>query len=216
LPPPGRAVYEQEVAALQEDVRAFTRMLAEHGADWVTLEHKFGREGAPAVDVTLPRGGTIKVSGAIDRIDRRKNGLVIIDYKTGSTFEYDARSRVYRGGRRLQHVLYVAVAEQLLDEPVVAAEYHFPTLRARNHVAAYTRDDLREGLDVVERLIDLAAGGLFHPTDNADDCKICDYAAVCRVHVPENGNPQSPPVEWMRTHGAAHEILETLRELRGL
>lgn len=214
LPPPGRAVYELEVGALRRDVDAFVGMLRQTGGEWVALEHVFGRRGRKPVKVELPGGATIRVTGAIDRVDRRPEGLVVIDYKTGGSFDYDRRSGIYRGGRRLQHVLYRTVAEQLFDEPVIGAEYHFPTVKARNHVAAYSREDLTDGLAVIDRLLDLAATGLFFPTDEASDCRICDFQTVCRAGMQEGSGFVSPPVEWTRAAVALDE-LQPLRELRG-
>src|SRR5690606_1312224 len=112
LPSAGDAVYQVEADALRDDVLAFVRMIREDGPDWIELERKFGREGTPPVSLPLA-SGALTMSGAIDRIDRQGDGsLVIIDYKTGGTYDYRRDTGIYRGGRRLQHVLYAAVAEQ--------------------------------------------------------------------------------------------------------
>lgn len=214
LPPPGPAVFAVEVNALKRDAKAFVMMVRKLGAEWVALEHKFGRDGAPPVQLMVKRDASIRVTGAIDRVDRRREGLVVIDYKTGSKYEYDRKSGTYRGGRRLQHVLYRAIAEQLFGEPVIGAEYHFPTFRAGDdNVASYSRDQLGDGLDVVERLLDLVREGLFFPTDEPNDCKFCDFHAVCRVDAPELGALISPPADWTKSAGDLEE-LRSFRELR--
>ncbi len=87
-------------------------------------------------------------------------------------------------------------------------------MKARNHVAAYTRDELNGGLAVIERLLDVAANGLFFPTDEAGDCRICDFQTVCRALMQEGSRFVSPPADWTRAAMALDE-LQALRELRG-
>jgi ATP-dependent helicase/nuclease subunit B len=213
LPPAGDAVYQVEAEALKDDVRAFVRMVRQDGPDWLALERKFGRDGAPPVTLALP-GGAITLAGAIDRIDRVDEGaLVIIDYKTGGTYDYRRDTGIYRGGRRLQHVLYAAVAEQLYSAAVARAEYHFPTVKGRAERAVYTSDELRAGLDVVDRLLSIAARGHFFPTDAADDCRWCDYRAVCRVKV-DGTRVLSPAADWSARVARDVEELHVMRELR--
>jgi CRISPR/Cas system-associated exonuclease Cas4 (RecB family) len=211
LPAAGEAVYAVEAERLRDDVRAFVRVVRRDQPDWLDLERTFGREGEPPVAVRLP-GGTIRMSGAIDRIDRTDEGLVVIDYKTGSTYDYQRSTGVYHGGRRLQHVLYAAIAEQLYGAAVVRAEYHFPTVKGGADRAAYSADELQEGLRRVDRLLSIVARGHFHPTDDAKDCRFCDYATVCRVRV-EGSRVVSPAASWVQ---AAHDVeeLAILRELR--
>src|SRR5690606_5558924 len=193
LPPPGGAVFAAECNALREDARAFVAMVREDGARFVALERKFGRDRQPAVQVALPDGRSIQLNGAIDRIDRLEDGrLVVIDYKTGSSLRYGGRSGLYDGGRRLQHVLYMEAARRLFDAEVARAEYHFPTRRAENHRAVYTREELRDGLAIVADLLELVANGWFIPTNHSDDCRFCDYAPACRVRVDPYGKVESP------------------------
>ncbi len=208
VPPPGRAVYDVEVDALREDALSFVLMVRGAAGEWIALERSFGRNGEPPVELKLP-SGTIRVTGAIDRVDRLPDGgLVIIDYKTGSPYGYGKRFGRYNGGRRLQHVLYAAVAEQLFREKVVRAEYHFPTVKGKNHPASYEIGDLSGGFEVVDRLLDLIARGHFFPTDDAGDCRFCDYAVVCRADA-----DASPPAEWAQRSGQLEE-LRVMRELR--
>jgi ATP-dependent helicase/nuclease subunit B len=211
LPAAGEAVYAVEAERLRDDVRAFVRVVRRDQPDWLDLERTFGRDGEPPVAVRLP-GGTIRMAGAIDRIDRTDDGLVVIDYKTGGTYGYQRNTGIYRGGRRLQHVLYAAIAEQLYGAAVVRAEYHFPTVKGGADRAAYTADELREGLTRVDELLSIAARGHFHPTDDPQDCRFCDYATVCRVRL-EGSRVVSPAATWVK---AAHEVeeLSVLRALR--
>jgi CRISPR/Cas system-associated exonuclease Cas4 (RecB family) len=213
LPPPGEAIYRMECELLAEDARAFVAMVREDGDRYIALERKFGRDGSDPVAITLPDGRVLRVTGAIDRVDRLEDGdLVIVDYKTGKRTRFDARHGPYDGGRRLQHVIYAAVARTLFDAEVARAEFHFPTRVSENYRASFDRTELRAGLAVVSQLLDLAARGHFVPTNDPEDCAYCDFAAVCRVRQGAYGKPASPLAEWAR-HGDA-DILDTLRDLR--
>jgi ATP-dependent helicase/nuclease subunit B len=212
LPPPGEAIFEAEVESLKEDVRAFIALLREDGARWIDVERKFGRDGADPVLVEL-QGSSIHMKGAIDRIDRLDDGtLVIIDYKTGSRIRYGGKSGDYDGGRRLQHVLYAAVAERLYGAEVSRAEFQFPSRKSENHRAVYRQPVLRNGLRVVDALLGLVEAGQFHPSNDVDDCRFCDYAAVCRVKVDDYGKVHSPLAEWSRE--SSDPVLHTLRDVR--
>src|SRR6185503_228321 len=119
--------------------------------------------------------------------------------KTGSNRPY-SRTSVYRGGRRLQHALYAAVAESLLKTPVEIAEYHFPTRKGENETSEFPRLELARGLELLDRLLDLAAAGRFLPTDDPEDCFICDFKPICRAYRDKWGKLVSPPAEWGKAH----------------
>jgi ATP-dependent helicase/nuclease subunit B len=213
LPPPGGAVFDAERAALREDALAFIAMVREDGQRFIALERKFGRDSVEPVPITLPDGSTLYLGGAIDRIDRTEDGrLVVIDYKTGSSLRYGGRSGTYDGGRRLQHVLYAEAAKRLFDAEVASAEYHFPSRRSENHRARYAQADLRDGLGLVTDLLELVAHGWFIPTNQADDCRFCDYAPACRVTVDAYGKVDSPLADWSRE--ATGESADLLRRIR--
>jgi ATP-dependent helicase/nuclease subunit B len=210
-PPPGGAVFRHEIEMLRADVRAFVDKVREDAPDWVGLELSFGRGRSEPFTLELG-SGTIRLAGAIDRVDRLEDGrLRIVDYKTGSSWRY-RQGNTYHGGRRLQHVLYAAVARELLEAEVARVEYQFPTVRELSDDVPFTANELDDGLDVIERLLDLAASGAFHPTDDPGDCRFCDYAAVCRVSR-GRGAPSSGPAEWAK-NAIGQEALRTLRHIR--
>ena len=215
VPPPGAAVFDIEVASLRQDVRAFARMATSAEGRWIDLERRFGRDGEPAVPLALP-GGEIRVAGAIDRIDELHDGrLVIVDYKTGLWFGHDRDSGVYAGGRRLQHAVYAAAARALLGRDVARVEYHFASVRGENRRARYDAAEFADGLAVIQRLLDIAARGHFHPTPDPGDCRLCDYRVVCRVPDERFGRITSPAADWAA--GVLHELeeLDVLARLRG-
>ena len=194
VPAPSRQVRLRQEAALREDVESFVTMVAERGAPWIALEHRFGLEDEPAVLLTVP-GGQVRLRGVIDRVDDRSHGLVVVDYKTGRPYRYGGSAGVFDKGRRLQHVVYVAAAGRLYERPVAAMEYQFPTRRAENQVVRYPEVDLRLGREVIGHLLDAVRAGAFLPTSSPDDCTFCDYQTVCRVQVGE-WEKESPFAEW--------------------
>lgn len=213
-PAPNDVVYETERSELVADVRAFAAMIRETRPDWIELEEAFG-PGGQDVRVPLP-GGAIRLAGRVDRIDRAESGgLRIVDYKTGSRSRFSSR-RPFEGGRRLQHILYSLAVERLYGEPVESMEYHFPTVRGRNERVEYRRAAIAEGPAVIETLLEIAADGLFLPTDSTEDCRYCDYQAVCRARTDDFGKTTCPGVTWAKAALEAglpeYVRLQTLRE----
>jgi ATP-dependent helicase/nuclease subunit B len=214
LPPPGDAIFQIEAESLREDVRAFVAMVREDGARWIDVERKFGRDGAPPIQISVGPS-KIRVNGAIDRIDRLPDdSLMIVDYKTGSRHRFGGKTGNYDGGRRLQHVLYAAVAERLYDGQVSRAEFQFPSRRSENHRAVYRRPVITAGLPIVNQLLDMLKAGQLYATNDVDDCRFCDYAAVCRVRVSDYGEVKSMMAEWSREGG--DPALSALRQLRSI
>ena len=125
--------------------------------------------------IDLGDGRSLRVSGKIDRIDRRADGLVLRDYKTGRAPRDDGG--VFRGGRQLQIPFYVLAAAKLLPgERVVDA---FLDYVDGGRLVAF-RPDLAHGpefRDLLRRLVDLVARGVFVQEPSA--CDFCDFTAVC-------------------------------------
>ncbi|MDX1623095.1 MAG: PD-(D/E)XK nuclease family protein, partial [Gemmatimonadota bacterium] len=217
VPVPSEVVFRHEVDSLRRDVRSFVRHVRTTGADWVALEQVvgYGRGAPPPVEIELD-GGTLAVCGRIDRIDRTGEGLVVIDYKTGSTWGHGAEQGTWHGGRHLQHLLYTRVADALYEEPVHRMEYHFPTTRGQNERRRYEVGRLREGEAVLDAILDHVAEGTFVASDDEGDCRFCDYKAICRVEVDDWGNAHSPPVERTKARWEELAAYERLRWLRGL
>ena len=52
------------------------------------------------------------------------------------------------------------------------------------------------------------------PTDDARDCRICDFASVCRVKFDDYGRAESPLAEWSKDVGMELADAESFRILR--
>lgn len=232
LPPPGEAVFVGEVQQLRSDVRSFCAYLAASGltpSDVVATEYGLGDE--EPVHLSLPGGGNVRLRGRIDRIDRLPDGLRVVDYKTGSAWGHDPADGVYRGGRRLQHVLYARALESAPPDGVQergsapggdgrprvrTVEYHYPTVRGENQTFDYPAAHLEGGMELVEKLLRLPASGRFPATDSPDDCTFCDYRVVCR-HAPGESRSEAttPRVEWTRARIEANDpLVAELRDVR--
>ena len=213
VPPPGEAVRRRELHDLRADVRSFAHMVEGRDDRWRALELKFGFRGEPPAPLRL-KGGEVRLRGAIDRVDETPDGLVVIDYKTGSPSHYERRHGTFHGGRRLQNLVYSVVAEWAFEAETARMEYHFPTWRGRNEVIAYAREELRRGRGLVDRLMDIVAQGRFLPTEEPGDCGFCDYKPICR-HRTEGWQRawDTPRADWAKEHWTLPEFRER-RETR--
>lgn len=198
VPPPSSVVRDAEVQALELDLLAFIDLIRRERPDWIALELAFGpRERDLAVEIG---GREVRLRGAIDRVDRVASGrLRVVDYKTGSPRHFRV-TRPFNGGRRIQHVLYTLAAERILGESVEAMEYHFPTRRGQNEVVRYDSVALTRGPEVLNHLFEIARNGHFVTTEDANDCRYCAFAPVCRVTTDDFGGTTSPEVAWVKAN----------------
>ncbi|MCD8509591.1 MAG: PD-(D/E)XK nuclease family protein [Bacillus sp. (in: Bacteria)] len=187
IPPPSERVLKREERDILLCSKIFLKeeeIYCEH-YDPEDFEYTFGLEGIAPASITLPSGESINVAGKIDRIDKSKDGHYhIIDYKTGSTYNYHDK-KPFKGGRQLQHFIYALAIEQHLhlDEGTVyESSYYFPTAKGLGERYTRKQDErLREtGLTILEKLIDIIRHGHFTMTDDENDCKFCDYKKLCR------------------------------------
>jgi len=186
-PPRFTALWEKERARFHETVR---RWLAREAglADRSTPAHfevSFGpnRERAPGephllepIEVDLGDGRTLRLSGKIDRIDRRPDGALILrDYKTGRAPRDDGGT--FRGGRQLQIPFYVLAAARMFpDAPVREAFLDY--VDAGRQVAFDPErvhgPELRE---LLREMVDAIAEGVF--VQEPSSCDFCDFTEVC-------------------------------------
>lgn len=187
LPPPNERVFDKEVNDILECCRIFLKEEERHCQEYEPLyfEYAFGIGNIEPAEITLPSGEKIQVAGKIDRVDRTADGKYhIIDYKTGSTYEY-GMNQVFKGGRQLQHLIYALAIEshlQLEEGSVTESAYYFPTVKGLAQRFVRKQNDVvrTNGIDILERLIEMIKNGNFTMTDDVNDCKFCEFKSVCR------------------------------------
>jgi RecB family exonuclease len=205
LPPPSEAVFLREVLRLRRTAQIFLSEEVEYQLETrnqpLFFEVSVGLDASgsgTALDsrdpvlVSLPDGGSIRVRGRIDRVDRvagpNPNEFLIWDYKTGSTWKYTQEPRPFWNGRVVQHALYLGAMKALLearakDYPGARADrfgYFFPSEKAGGERIEFTKEELKEGGDILARLAKIAASGAFVATNDWEkDCRHCDYQSIC-------------------------------------
>ena len=173
FPPPNEGVFRRDCRRLQRAIRIF----AAEKFDGKPIDLESDIKDVP---VALPDGTTIHLQGRIDRVDETNAGLALWDYKTGSPARYRTkRDDPFNGGRILQHAVYIELARAHYGKPVVSFGYFFPTEKGRGERIVFTPDQLAGAPELLARLRGLIAAGRFHATTAVDDCRRCDYRAVC-------------------------------------
>src|SRR5262249_33226593 len=139
---------------------------------------------ASAEPVEVQAGtGRLRLSGKIDRIDESDDGTFHVwDYKTGSAYGVQ-QGMGLRGGRHAQPALYAMAVEALLARAGrpgrgAASGYFYPGVTGEGQRTG-ARVAAGEPRDALARLLDLAAAGLFPHAASKDDCRFCDFDAIC-------------------------------------
>jgi hypothetical protein len=174
------------VLTRDEEVRA------DSGRGQVHAELHFGR-GAPPVQITLPDGRTVLMTGSVDRIDSSPSGPVVVDYKSGSArkFQDIDGADPFQHGTKLQLPVYGHAARAALGSgggEVVRAEYWFIGRRDQGRRIGYeiTRDIEDRYAEVLSVIVDGIGGGVFpqHPPEKTSwlqqwvECAYCDVDAL--------------------------------------
>ena len=149
--------------------------------------------------------------GAIDRVDSspaeasRPNRLLVIDYKSGSTFGYDGLDTdpVVKG-RHLQLALYARAVRANIGAPSdeVRAEYRFVSSKGnfeRRQIIADQHADDRL-VEAVTHAVNGIRAGAFLPVPGERErgtfanCRFCEYDRICSA---------SRDDDWSRKHANA-------------
>jgi ATP-dependent helicase/nuclease subunit B len=128
------------------------------------------------LEIELADGRTLRVSGQIDRIDRRTGGgLVLRDYKTGKAPKDDGG--VFRGGKQLQIPFYVLAVQKLFPGETVTdafLDYVDGGRQVSFRPEHVTGPAFRA---LLSDLVALVARGVFVQEPSA--CDFCDFTMVC-------------------------------------
>lgn len=204
VPPPSQRVFLKEVEELTESCKVFYRseQLKHAHQQPVYLELKFGMAEThpelgdiPPMLVSLEGETGFYFRGSVDRVDRlSESEYEIIDYKTGSTYNFH-ESKPLDQGRRLQHALYAQVTEKILHETaqqplaqVVKASYYFPTIKGRGVKTTYVQTPLvKTSLNkVLTSLLNAVAAGAFVDWGSGFDRKWDDYKPILQQNPGED------------------------------
>jgi ATP-dependent helicase/nuclease subunit B len=135
--------------------------------------------------VPVAGGQSIRARGQIDRVDQiGDQQFVVWDYKVGSGYGYVADDP-FRQGRRVQSLLYLRMIETALREKldpqaaVAGFGYFFPSVRSFGLRVQWDAQTLSAGAGVLGSLCELIRAGAFLATNQKDDCRFCDYQAIC-------------------------------------
>ncbi|MGH3450531.1 MAG: PD-(D/E)XK nuclease family protein [Haloechinothrix sp.] len=202
----GREVlWQAQLAHLR---RALARVLSVDSAlrrqrrAWpVAVEAAFGRHGSPGLVVDLPTQGPVAFAGYIDRIDATESGgLVVLDYKTGRGYGYEAiptharpdpAADLVDRGRKLQLLLYTLAARQLqgLPDAEVDAYFWFVEQGDRRRGATIGEEHERRLHDVLDVVVAGIRDGVYPANPGNEDwrtgrqgwdsCGFCPYDRVC-------------------------------------
>ena len=195
-------------------VRSFVHMTRRTGAPWVALELRFGLGEDEPVSVDAG-DGSLRLRGAVDRVDEDLHGVHVIDYKTGVVRDF-AGTGAFNGGRRLQHALYAVATEARLGGEVATGQYHFPTVRGEHGRLVFSSDERERLPELLGLMLDGVAAGHFVPTDSEDDCRFCDFQSVCRVRQVGYGKVDAPLATWSeeQTNTGLWPALASLKRVR--
>jgi ATP-dependent helicase/nuclease subunit B len=167
----------------------------------VAVEAAFGRNGVENLVVELPTQGAVSFAGYVDRIDLTETGgLVVVDYKTGQGYGYDAIPKhtkpdpdadLVDRGRKLQLLLYGLAARQLqgLPDADVQAWFWFVELGALHRGGPVTAAQEQR----LEQVLDVVVGGIrdgVYPANPGNEtwkrnsqtwenCSFCAFDLVC-------------------------------------
>jgi len=140
-------------------------------------EHNLEAWREEPVEIGLGAGRSIRISGRIDRIDRNRDGtLVLRDYKTGRAPWRDDGGFL-KGGRQLQMPFYVLAARELFPGAQISEaflDYVDGGRRVAFDPAAVEGEDFRS---LLRGLVESIATGLFVQEPAA--CDFCDFTEVC-------------------------------------
>jgi CRISPR/Cas system-associated exonuclease Cas4 (RecB family) len=211
LAPAVARVWDDEMASITRDLRAWLDILSREGEEWTPsrFEWAFGsvpgeRDATSVHEAVILEGGFL-LKGAIDLIEehRQTKVLRVTDHKTGRKPD-KIEKVIVGGGAVLQPVLYAMAVEAALKGLVSHGRLFYCTSAGgftchEIPLDERTRSAGLEVLQVVDRAI---ASGFLAATPTEEACRRCDFRTVCG------------PAVYQRVRRKPREPLADLEALR--
>ncbi len=208
IPPPSEAIFESEKRDILETLAIFMAAEEKREEKGEPIEFEMAIERR---EIGLGAGRSFLLSGSIDRVDRLGgDDYRVLDYKTGSSSDYEELVEFGRG-QKIQHALYAVALERMLTPArggaaprVTRSGYLFPSRRGEGLeriIKDFDRNRLRS---LLNDLLGLLAKGYFIAGPEAK-CKYCDYASVCGGDAPKRSG---------RKRKGSPEVFEAYDRLR--
>ncbi|MEL6353904.1 MAG: PD-(D/E)XK nuclease family protein [Cyanobacteria bacterium J06627_28] len=123
----------------------------------------------------------LKVTGRIDRIDETPNGLVLIDYKTGSSAPKGIKDSNDKASIDLQLPLYRDIAAELYPEQGVADTQYFSLTKGKKLSISRNapQHELPTAIETCKTALHTGSYPV-QPDVKREACKYCDFDLVCR------------------------------------
>lgn len=197
---------DEHLRQLRRVVRA--ESFLPEGAEVHRLETSFGGRG----DERVTWKG-FDVRGRIDRIDRQRDGIVLIDYKTSGSKPKGVQDDAGKANLDVQLPLYQQAAAPALfpGEPVAAGRYYSLTkAEVIQEVVVDTELDaaLERFAARVRAMLETGTYPVLPDVDRAA-CAYCDLDLVCRVGPrTERMRAEAEDRAWAQAHPAGHDVDE--------
>ncbi|HKS43069.1 MAG TPA: PD-(D/E)XK nuclease family protein [Blastocatellia bacterium] len=150
----------------------------------VHFERRFGIGGTEPL-VIETEDGQVRLRGQIDRIDKREDGLVVIDYKTKRT---PIRHNDALDGRDLQLPIYAMAASRVIEKGETVASAYYLHIHSRKKGSELPHKDISvEGLiehaeNRIRDYVSRARNGQFPIKPNDNRCYTgCEFDVMCRI-----------------------------------
>lgn len=198
VPPPNESSFRTQYWQLVSSMQVFLRDEEIHcqQSQPAYFEVALGMESDSAtpldsiepIELVLPNERKLRAKGRVDRVD--KTGPLeyfLWDYKTGSAYNF-SEEEPFRGGRRVQNILYLKMIEaalgaQVHPQAVVAGfGYSFPTTRSLSQRVKWIAQGLATGEAMLANMVSVIENGTFLATNDPKDCDYCNFRTLCGNH----------------------------------
>jgi RecB family exonuclease len=117
----------------------------------------------------------IKIRGVIDRIDKKDDSYLVIDYKTSSSLKINTKSNFEKATDFQLEFYYLAVKELFKASNIKSYYYDLYNMKLLEETMLY------EKLDVLKEIFKefKTTSVSFDKCDNNQTCQYCTYKTIC-------------------------------------